>query len=419
MKLLTIRLFSRAAQHTYLTVGSNIIYGLLTIWFFIIASRALGPEQFGFLSLVLAVYTIGFDIFSLGTSQALTRFVSVYLGKNQPDQAGSYARLIFRFRLVESAFILIIAFAAGPIFAGFYRRPLLSSPASLAFAGVSTVLVADYFISLLRAHEQFARAAFLTAANAVFKVAFISLILLAVPPNLFLITLAFVASPAAIAIMGFFLSPQIKPVNIPSQVKTDVIDFSKWLAVWGIAASLASRIDIILLGKLSSAYQTGIYSAALKVASGFTLLGGSLSTVLTPKVSRLAHQPMELKRKFIQITQLAAVLIIGMIILAVLSAWFIPRLFGQEYLASVPIFRILTLAAIFFIAALPANVGLVALGLSKWIGLSSLLQLFIVATVGYLVIPVLGGQGAAWATVISYASVLILTTFYAVKKILA
>ena len=221
------------------------------------------------------------------------------------------------------------------------------------------------------------------------------------------------------AILGFLLSPQLKPVPLPPQIKTDIIHFSKWLALWGMAASLASRIDVILLAKLSSAYQTGIYSAALKVAAGFTLIGGSLSTVLTPKLSRLAHQPVELKRKFILITRLTAVLIAGMLVLAVLSAWFIPWLFGPQYLASVPIFRILTLAAMLFIAALPANVSLVSLGLSKWIGLSSLLQLAIVTLVSLLLIPQLGGQGAAWAVAISYAAVLILTSFYAVKKIFA
>ena len=417
VKLLRTYLLSRTAQHTYLTVGSNIIYGLLIIWFFVLASRKLGPEQFGLLSLILAVYTISFDIFTLGTSQALTRFVSVYLGKNQPAQAHGYARLIFRFRLIESALLLVAAFFIGPIFAGFYRQPLLSLPTSLSVASISGVLIADYFISLLRAYEKFAIAALLTAANAGFKIVFIGLLIFLSTPNLFLITLAFVASPAAMAILGFFLSPQVKSAPIPPQVKTDIIHFSKWLAVWGMAASLASRIDIILLGKLSSAYQTGIYSAALKVASGFTLIGAALSTVLTPKVSRLAHQPQQLRRKFIQITRLAAVLIVGMAIVAISSIWFIPLLFGPEYQASVPIFRILTLSAMLFIAALPANVSLVSLGLSKWIGLSSLLQLVIVILIGLLLIPRLGGQGAAWAIVTSYAAVLLLTNFYAVKKI--
>ena len=407
-------------KDTFLTVGSNVIYGLLIIWFFVLASRYLGPEQFGLLSLILAVYTIGFDIFTLGTSQALTRFVSVSLGKDQPHQAHSYARLIWRFRLLESAFLLATAFVVGPIFSGFYRQPLLSLPTSLAFLSISGVLVADYFISLLRAYEQFATAAFLTVVNAGFKIVFIGLLIsFSSPVSLLLVTLAFVASPTATAILGFALTPRIQSVPIPPQVKTDIIHFSKWLAVWGMAASLASRIDIILLGKLSSAYETGIYSAALKVASGFTLIGAALSTVLTPKISRLAHQSQVMKRKFVQIAGMAIVLIISMALVAIASIWFIPFLFGPQYQASVPIFRILTLAAMLFIAALPANVSLVALGSSKWIGLSSLVQLVIVIVVGLLLIPRLGGQGAAWGIVASYFAVALLTNFYAVKKIFA
>ncbi len=410
-------LFSRTAHHTYLTVGANIIYGLLLIWFFILASRSLGPAQFGLLSIALAIYTISFDIFNLGTSQALIRFVSVNLGQHRPQTAHQYAQAIFRFRLLETVIILLVAFLIGPTFARLYHQPLLSLPTSLSFASVSTVLIADYFISLLQAHERFAKAALLNAANAIFKIIFIGLVLLLSTPSLLLITLAFVASPTATSILALFLSPKIKSTPVPIQVKTDIINFSRWLALWGITASIASRVDIILLGKLSTAYQTGIYSAAIKIASGFTLIGSSLSSVLTPKFSRLVHQPEQLQLNFIRLIKLVILLILGMLTIALLSSWFIPWLFGADYVASVSIFRTLTLAAILFMAALPANVSLISLGFSKWVGLSSLLQLIIVTLFGFLFIPSFGGQGAAWAVVISSAVVLVFNSFYAVKKI--
>jgi len=102
-------LFSQTARHTYITTIANVIYGFLTVGFFILASRSLGPEQFGLLSIALAIYTIGFDVFNLGTSQALLRFVSVALGKNQISQAHQYARLILRLRLLETIFLILIS----------------------------------------------------------------------------------------------------------------------------------------------------------------------------------------------------------------------------------------------------------------------------------------------------------------------
>lgn len=413
-------LFSRTAHHTYLTVGSNVIYGLLTIWFFILASRVLGPEQFGLLSIILAIYTISFDIFTLGTSQALTRFVSVHLGKKETNLAGHYAQLIFRFRLHESLFLLIGAFLVGKLLAAFYNQPLLTFPMALAFASVGIVLLGDYFISLLRAQESFGKAAFLTAANPIFKIIVLGLVMTFNQANLLTTTLAYVSGVFAVTGLGFFFTPSLKPTSAsPPHLKANLFHFAKWMAVWGMAASLASRIDIILLGKLASAYQAGIYAAALKVATGFTLVGGSLSSVLTPKISRLAHQPAQLKLRFSQIFKLVALLSLGMVGVAIVSSWFIPVLFGDSYIEAVPIFYSLTLAAIFFILALPANVTLLALGHSKLIGFASLIQLVIVVAVGLLAIPRLGGQGAALALIISYLLIFIINTGYAVKKIFA
>jgi len=181
MKLLKAYLFSRTAHHTYLTVGANVVYGLLTIWFFILASRALGPEQFGLLSIILAVYTISFDFFSLGTSQALTRFVSVYLGKNKPNQAHVYAQTIFRFRLGEAIFLFALAFFVGKVLANFYHQPSLVLPTALGFTAAGVILVGDYFASLLRAYDNFALASVLVIINAVSKIVILILILTLLP----------------------------------------------------------------------------------------------------------------------------------------------------------------------------------------------------------------------------------------------
>ena len=289
---------------------------------------------------------------------------------------------------------------------------------TLVIAAVGGVLLADYFITLLRAHDNFGQSALLTALNAVIKLILFYLFINLFSFTLNLATLAFVVSPLLVAFIAWPLAPKLSSSISASQISiSGLFHFSKWLALWGITASLASRMDIILLGKLSSAYQTGLYSAALKIASGFTLLGSSLSTVLTPKISRLINQPQQLQHRFIQIFQLVAIMSLGMIGIAILSPWFIPLLFGVSYQPAVTIFYYLTLAAIFFILALPANVTLLALGHSKSIGLLSILQLIIVTAVGLLIIPGLGGGGAALALTVSYLVVFLISTAYAIKKV--
>lgn len=412
-------LFSHTAHHTYLTVGSNVIYGLLTIWFFVLASRALGPEQFGLLSLALAINTIGFDVFNLGMSQALLRFVSVALGEHRAASAQQYAWLIFRLRLLQTAFIVLTSGLIAKILAvNFYHQSVLILPFTLAIAAIGGTLLADYFVTLLRAHDNFGQSALLTILNAVFKLVLFYLFTIILAPTLNSITLAFVISPIMVVFVAWSLAPKLPRTTSTSQISVpELFHFSKWITLWGITASLASRMDIILLAKLSSTYQTGLYSAALKIASGFTLLGSSLSTVLTPKISRIIHQPELFKHRFVQTFQLVTLLSLGMIGIAGLSPWLIPFLFGLSYQPAVAIFYPLTLASIFFILALPANVALLALGHSKSIGLLSSLQLMVVTIIGLLIIPHLGGQGAALSLIASYLVVFLISTAYAIKKV--
>ena len=419
MKQIMRLLLGRTAKNSAITVGANVIYGLLIMVFFIATSRLLGPEKFGILSIALAIFAISFDILSLGTSQSLIRFVSVNLGRGRVERARQFANTIFKLRLAESFIVIVVGLVLGKIIAlRIYNLPELVIPLTITIAAVGGILLVDFVITLLQAYELFVKSALVLLAVAVLKLIFFTLLILTHQLTILGVTLAFVITPLLASLLGLsFIPRKIFAAKTTKIVTKKLFHFSKWMALWGVTASLAGRIDILLLGKLTSTFETGIYSAASRLATGFIIIGSSFAAVLTPKISRVIGDSNELKRQFKLIWKVVALLIVSIIGVAIISTWLIPFMFGSDFVQSVLIFQSLSLGLIFFVANIPANVSLLALGHSKWIGLLSLIQLIVAIALSLILIPQLGAQGAAIAIVGSYLTAFLLSTTYAIKKI--
>lgn len=412
-------LIGRTAKNSYITIGANIIYGLLVMAFFIIVSRLLGPEKFGLISIALAIFTICFDILSLGSSQALVRFVSASLGKNHTKKAHQFSSAIFRLRLIEAVVLVLLGQFLGQFIAiNIYHQPQLIQPITLAIIAASGILLHEFMLSLTQSYENFKKSAVLLLFSGTLKLFFLSLIFATNNFTVLLATAAFVLTPLIAAGLGFLNLPNDFILVTPSKKTiSQIFHFSKWMALWGMTASLAGRIDILLMGKLSSAYETGIYSAASRLGLGFIIIGSSYASVLVPKISRLIGNKTKLRHQFKLISYSVALVCLGIGLIAFISPWIIPFIFGSQYAQSSLVFQSLCLASIFFMASIPANTNLLSLGCSRFIGVLSVLQLLVVITFSWWLIPIFGAQGAAIALIASYLFSFILSTSYALKKI--
>ena len=189
------------------------------------------------------------------------------------------------------------------------------------------------------------------------------------------------------------------------------------MALWGITASLAARLDVFLLAKLTSDYETGLYAAAARLITIFIWAQAAFNTVLEPKTARFIHDLVLLKANFLKMILGVALAILGIIILIPLSPLILPWLLGQEIALSIRIFQILLVGMIFFVATTPSMVTLMATGRSKIIGALSTLQLIASLGLHLWLIPRLGGLGAAIAVTTTYIVTFILATFGGLKII--
>ena len=165
------------------------------------------------------------------------------------------------------------------------------------------------------------------------------------------------------------------------------------------------KIDQVMLRWLADSTEVGVYAVAARFSEVWYFIPTAIVASVFPDMiklresneSRFTHRLQQLFDSLAVLGMLIAMLV------TLFAPWVIPLFFGADYAASVPILVIHTWASVFiFMRA----------ALSKWILIENALY-FSLLTQGlgaisnvilnYFLIPLYGGAGAAWATLISYA----------------
>lgn len=405
-------LFSHTAKNTLITLIGNGFLGVVVVIFNILAFRWLGPAQFGLFTVASTVTVFAFDVLALGTSQAIVRFVSIYLAQNQPNSAHKTASAIWRLRVVEILILGVAAVFLGRLLAlQFFQKPELINPLIVALWLTGTILLVDFFMGLLQAQERFLARSLMFIVNALARLIVLIMFYFLGVNTIIAFLVAFFIGPLVGSLATIFIIPKsflISPLSL-SELKP-VFHFSKWMALWGITASLAARLDIFLLAKLTTSYETGLYAAAARLITIFIWAQTAFNTVLEPKTARLVHDVVLLKSNFSKMVLGVLLAILGIILLIPLAPFFVPLLLGKEIDLSIRIFQILLIGIIFFVAATPSMVTLMATGRSKIIGFLSTLQLGAGLILHLWLIPRWGGLGAALAVTTTYFLTFLLAT---------
>ncbi|MGE3725379.1 MAG: flippase [Candidatus Sericytochromatia bacterium] len=191
-----------------------------------------------------------------------------------------------------------------------------------------------------------------------------------------------------------------------------------WLS--GLFALLYFRMDVAMLHLLGrSAAEVGEYQAVVKLLDLLVLLPNLLLMAIFPVLSQWGSEEQAQKQTRIQ-TQIQTqmqTLTRQSLELAWLVAWplslggyllagpMIESLLGKAFGAAVPFWQILLLSLIFLFVNHICFYSLAALNLTRLLVLSSALGVGLNLGLNLLWIPLWGGLGAAWSTVLTEALV--------------
>lgn len=164
-----------------------------------------------------------------------------------------------------------------------------------------------------------------------------------------------------------------------------------------LAERLQSRIDIVLLGLLSTGSVVGVYSVAAGLAETLFYVSGSLSAVL---FARSAEQESE-----IHVLTLRVMIPFGIgaaLILGGSATLLVPLVFGQAFAHAVTLLWILLPGTIAFSLVQITSPYFVQRGLSGVVSLANGIGVICNIALNLVLIPKFHGVGAAIASAVSY-----------------
>lgn len=182
--------------------------------------------------------------------------------------------------------------------------------------------------------------------------------------------------------------------SFPKENYKTLIQFNIWAFSASLFAIVSDRLEIFLLKKFHSPVVVAEYGTSLQLFSGFVIILATLSSLVLPKLSRLADKP-EFKKALLQS------ILLGASIAIVLSpGWFLGGiildiLFAGKYNNSIHSFQILYPNYLLQLVFAPMGMALFALNQPKLLALLAFLRLVFGLLFDFMFIPEYGSTGAA------------------------
>ena len=178
------------------------------------------------------------------------------------------------------------------------------------------------------------------------------------------------------------------------------------LILSGLAVNIYLRIDQIMLGEIVGAQAVGLYSAAIKISEQWYFLPTAIVSSVAPSIYAYAKSG-DRDKYYQRLSQLLRVLALVSTAIALpmtfISKGLVTLLFGDSYAAAGSILSIHIWAALFVFTGVGTAPWFTSEGLTHLSFRRTLLGAISNIGLNLVLIPAYAGNGAAVATVISYA----------------
>jgi O-antigen/teichoic acid export membrane protein len=360
---------------------------LLGFLFSIVLARVFVPADFGKVQYAIALASI----VALATQPFVQHVLARFIGKYLEDESALRRKL-------TNAWIVLLGLFAGTL--------LVATPVLLVLGRFNIGIILIYAgITLFYTYWGLASGFF---APGRLVIAYLGSNVVQIIATIMLIQVAGIESPTlAMAIYGLsYVLPigllQIfKPFPVPFQPSlisradiTDLVRFSTPIWVSQAAYALNVSIDLIFLEYLTDETTVGVYALARTLTMVFAFIPAGISAILMPKIAAMPRS--DHGRLFRNMVELSLMANIGILIGYLLfGRWLIEATVGPEYLTDNSIFMILAISAI--LHGLQTLIGAVLIGSDRasFETGGRITALIVTIIICVLLIPSLGGLGAA------------------------
>ena len=376
----------------FLRLAGGLLIGL---WL----ARYLGPAAFGAYNFAIALSIIVTSLTTLGLDAILVR----ELVRDPADEGrllGSAALLRLAGGLATS--LAIIALAAG-------LRPADPTAVALtAIIGMAGVLQASSVVDLWFRARVEARDAALARALAYLAAVLLRVELILAGAPLVAFAWAFVAE-AALGAAAVLLAYGRRGGNLahwrPSLAVAHGLLADSWpLIIGGLLVNLYLRVDQVMLAQLRGDVDLGVYAGAVRIAEVFPIVPNTIVAALLPTViAARAAGPDRYAQRLRQLYGLVAALGYAFALpVTLLAGPLTTLLLGSAYADAAPSLVVLTWAGLFGALGVARSSFLTAENYTRLHLATVALGCVVNLGLNWVLIPPMGGLGAAIASLVAY-----------------
>lgn len=323
-------------------LGKGLVF--LTV---VILARLLTPAHFGLVALaMLAVNYLGvLKDFGLGAALIQRR-----------QDVEEAAQTIFTLNLLLGLSLTLTTIALAPFVAVFFQEPLVTPV--LRWLSLSFVLEALGSVHIVRLKREldFRRKLIPDIGRSVLK-GLVSIGLALAGFGVWSLVIGQLAGVATAALLAWLVLPWRPRLSINLGLAREMSKYGLSLMGLDLLAVLENNLDYLLVGRIFGNATLGIYTMAYRLPE---LLGQNtlwvIAAALFPAYASVQHQPGLLRQGFLVSLRFTAMLTIPITLGMALAAEPLVRVFfGEQWLAAIPVLRILAL--LMLVTSIGFNVG--------------------------------------------------------------
>jgi O-antigen/teichoic acid export membrane protein len=382
----------RNMAYASISAGSAVLLLLL----FVVAGRTLGDVEFGKFSFALALGAIFETMMDFGLHQVTIRAVA---RDNSRATELLHHTLAIKLVWMAGAFSALVVTAT-------LLRPEWDVRVACYLIGGSLVL-RSYMLTIrgvLQGLERFGWDSVVVAVDRGVLLVF-GVAALAAGTGLRGLVIAFVSARAvSLALTAWLTHSELGGIGLKfdrdvwHDLHTTAVPFGLFL----IAINLYAYIDSVMLGKMRGDAETGLYNAAYKTYEGLTYAASMIAAVLTPRLAEIFVSDRRAHRR-VALLGIAAsagsALAVGGVAY-VFARPIIVLIYGPQFATADAPFRILCLGLTFVFAIWVLHAVTISINRERLLFQTALVGLAVNVSVNLYVIPRMGMNGAALATVI-------------------
>ena len=386
----------RIAHNVAWAVAGKVIRLLTEFIVGIFVARYLGADQYGLMNYVISIVAIFNIIAEFGLSNIEIRELS-----KSNNKVDIILGTSFMTRLVLSviAYSVILIFVFASKLDKETQTLILIYGCSVFFTPFE--IIRNYFTSIVKNRDVVITGIIRNIIGALIKFV---LLLLKAPLIAFIIALLF----DFIIIAGGYITSYRRSVNksrwsFDISLSKNLLRDAFPLLLSGAAILIYQRIDQVIIKNLLNNESVAYFSIAGRFTEFQMFIPMIMSQTITPLLVRCRENDV---REYIYKSQqyidvIVWIAIILSCITSVFSFYLVKFTFGQQYLASVPILRILAFKAIFSALSNASGQLIIIEGKHKWVFIRNIMGCAACIVMNLTLIPRYSTIGSAYATIIT------------------